>query len=113
MSKQTFKVTDYDVVLGHKMQMVENGPYYRGYIVCYGKTSVYRLGIYFIRPGEPDQVPKYYSQVKGGAIYVPIAEMQNYLDMLRNEGPVYATVYTNSPYEHYLATSKEPVGEGE
>ena len=58
---------------------------------------------------EYDAVNKY------AKIYRPSSEYAWYLDLLRNEQPVTARIYTppHDPANHYIYAGPEPVGEGE
>jgi hypothetical protein len=48
-----------------------------------------------------------------GAIFVPFSELYQYVDIARNEKPLYASLNSDNPNWMSLTTSAEPVGEGE
>ena len=50
---------------------------------------------------------------KVGALFLPFKEMGPFLDMLRNEKPIWAYLNSDKPEWISLKTSKEPVGEEE
>ena len=50
---------------------------------------------------------------KVGAIFLPFEDMDQYVDMVRNEKPIYAYLNSDHPQWNSLKTSKEPVGEEE
>jgi hypothetical protein len=82
-------------------------------IGCYEEDpkKVSRLVIGFI----PDNKPLPPNCVKPlNTAFRPISEYYYYLDMLRNEKPVYIIIDIKRPYWHRIQTgTDEPVGEGE
>ena len=83
---------------------------YRGIIECdyEGKTGSGELCIVGLT--EDSNVPE---KMDLPAIFIPFNEMGIFLDMLRNEKPVYAHIDNNNPINSFLSTSSEPIGEGE
>ena len=63
--------------------------------------------------GSSLPAPWYNPAAKSGAFYRPISQMELYLDVLRNEKPVYASMDDQSPGGNALRTYPEAVGEGE
>ena len=112
MATITFEVKTYQVKLGYEMSGGGGGPRSRGYLVCSGDDG-HRLTIYFAAPGSEMAPPRYFPDDKFGSINVPVDEMPHYVDLVRNEKPVYAHLNTDWPVWNSISTSKEPPGEEE
>jgi hypothetical protein len=84
---------------------------FRGILVCTGGDHT--SAIYFLT--EDSYVPKcsYLPAYKRGVIYLPFKDMPPFVDMLRNEKPIYAYLNSERPEWNQLNTSAEPVGEAE
>ena len=71
------------------------------------------LSIYF----ESGPLPANIYNEEGSRPYArmhrPVTEYAWYLDLLRNEGPIFFLLDTDYPTLHILRTTREPVGEGE
>ena len=67
--------------------------------------------IYFINPESTCPSNRYHLKVLN--IYVPLSQFFMYINMLRNEKPVYAYIDRENPGNSHLRTSLEPVGEEE
>ena len=65
-----------------------------------------------MRPSDP-MPPNTYDKPTKGWLYRPSSEYAWYLDLLRNEEPVWAHIEESSPYDHCLTSEQETVGEGE
>lgn len=48
-----------------------------------------------------------------GTIAVPMSELHYYVDILRNEGPVYFSLDSERPASNFLSAAPEPTGDGE
>jgi hypothetical protein len=85
----------------------------QGTVVCRGAAGE-RLIIYGLHPASPvPPAPVCNWAGNVGAVFVPFAQMPVYVDIVRNEGPVYARLDSDHPETMCLTTSEEPVGEGE
>ena len=113
MATKTFQVTSYKMALGHAISATWSGKKIkiRGYVACYGGD--HRFIGYFLTNDSPVPNPVYVVDNKVGAIFLPFDEMPLFVDMLRNEKPVYAYLNSNHPEWISIKTSKEPVGEEE
>lgn len=83
----------------------------RGYVTCYGGD--HRFIAYFLTDDSPVPKPTYVVGNKVGAIFLPFKEIGPFVDLLRNEKPVYAYLNSEKPDWNSIKTSKEPVGEEE
>jgi len=112
MATRTFPVTNYTITIGYESSGGSGGDRTRAYVVCFGDDG-HRFVIYFGAPGSQLAAPRYTPTAKFGSINVSITEMANYVDVLRNEKPVYAYLNSDRPEWNNLSTSLEPVGEQE
>lgn len=113
MTTKTFQVEEYKVGLGYEMSATWGGTTIsaRGYVACYGGN--HRLIIYGLTENSPVPGPMYVVGNKVGAIFVPFEEMAAYIDVLRNEKPIFAYLNSDKPEWNSIRTSMEPVGEEE
>ena len=114
MATKTFEVKNYKTALGDRMTGSAGGQAinFRGYIICSGDDG-YHLAIYFLNPSSPVPSPTYLENYKRGVIYLPFSQMQIYLDLLRNEKPIYGYMNSNRPEWNSIRTTNEPIGEEE
>jgi hypothetical protein len=113
MAVHTFLVGNYQVALGHAMSATWGGTTIRarGYVVCYGGD--HRFIAYFLTDDSPVPNPVYVVANKVGAIFLPFREMGPFVDLVRNEKPIYAYLNSDRPEWNNIRTSREPVGEEE
>ena len=113
MPSKTFEIDEYKIRLSHSLKATIKGVAIkaRGIVSCYGEGL--RLIVYFLSEDSP--VPDAFFNVEKdtGALFLPFEQITAYVDLLRNEKPVFG--YLNSEVPHYnsITTSKEPVGEEE
>ena len=113
MATKTFRVTRYRVALGHALQADWGGHTIkaRGILTCFG--GEYRLIVYFLTDDSPIPPPMYVVASKAGALFLPFKEMGSFVDIVRNEKPLYAYLNSDNPEFMSIKTGKEPVGEEE
>lgn len=97
MAQKTFEVVRYTVHIGYRIGY--------SYIRCYSAevdrpdVTYNYLDIYFV--SDMDHAPENQGRIEGdyisGSIYVPAERYAWYLDLLRNESPVYADVDSQNP----------------
>ena len=114
MAIKTFPVSNYEVGLGYKNEAIWSNVkiLIQGHLVCKSAEGD-RFIVYGLHTSSPVPGPVYIVANKVGAIFIPFAELQYYIDLVRNEKPI--NVYLNSvtPNWNSLRTSAEPVGEQE
>lgn len=113
MTIKRFTVASYKIKLGDGLTATWSGTKIkaRGIVACYGRD--HRFIAYFLTDDSPVPNPVYIVQNRVGAIFLPFKEMGPFVDLLRNEKPVYAYLNSNRPEWNNISTSKEPVGEEE
>jgi hypothetical protein len=115
MPGESFEVKKYILRLGHKMKSTWDGTEIeaQGILACYGEHP-HRFIVYGLHPNSPMPPTAVCNwSVRLGAIFVPFEDFPAYVDIVRNEKPVYARITTDDPDSMALDTDMEPVGEGE
>ena len=115
MPSKTFPITNYVVNAGYKNSATWGGVniVIQGYVACHGSDGS-RFIVYGLHPSSPVPASPVYN-VSGnvGAIFVPFNELHNYVDLVRNEKPVFANLNSDRPEWMSLTTSQEPLWEQE
>jgi hypothetical protein len=83
----------------------------RGIVRCTG--AEYKMDIFFLAPDSPFPQPGFSPEEKKGYMFMPISDILPFVDMLRNEKPVFGHLRGDKPEWTSVTTSNEPVGEGE
>jgi hypothetical protein len=115
MPTKSFNVVRYVTMAGYKSTATWGGTQIliQGYVACYGEKND-RFIVYGLHPDSPvPAAPVYNVGGNVGAIFVPYSDLANYVDLVRNEKPVYAYLNSDHPDWMGLRTSLEPIGEGE
>ena len=111
MAATTFEVLSYDVELTRETE-IEPGVRCCAIVTCHGPAGQ-QMVLYFVQPGDavPDNC---YDPARGvGSSFLPAEQYLWYVDILRNEKPVFARMHSERPGWNKLFTGAEPVGEGE
>ncbi|MEE8354321.1 MAG: hypothetical protein V3S09_00705 [Candidatus Bathyarchaeia archaeon] len=113
MTTKRFLVSHYQIKLGHGMNATWNGKKIdaRGVVACHGEGN--RFIAYFLTDQSPVPDPVYNPSNNVGAIFLPFKECAPFIDLLRNEKPVYAYLNSAKPQWNSISTSMEPIGEEE
>jgi len=111
MPVKAFPVVAYDLILARENTLGGTIKFYAT-IVCTGVEGD-RLAIYFLRPDSAPAKNVYTPSAKWATSFVPAEQYPWYVDILRNENPVYAYVDSDNPNVNALKTNLEAVGEGE
>lgn len=83
----------------------------RAIVRCSGDQ--YKMDVVFLAPDSAVPDPTYAADEKKGYMFMPISDLLAFVDMLRNEKPVYGHLRNDKPEWTSITTSNEPVGEGE
>jgi hypothetical protein len=118
VARKVFEVTNYYLGLQQKIPVSFDGIEFelQGSIFCVGAPSPPRprLFVFGLHPSSPvTPEPDYVVPNDIGAIFVPFNDLHNYVDIVRNEKPVFAILDSDNPNSMGLVTSVEPVGEEE
>lgn len=113
MASKSFQIASYEVHLARRMS-IGGGvlAHFHAHIICQGAKGE-RFTVYFLTP-DSEPVENFYKPKEAwAASFVPADQYPWYLDILRNEKPVYAYISEDHPDWNRLFTGAEPVGEGE
>lgn len=83
----------------------------RGMVRCSGDE--YSMDVIFYDPASDYPEPIIDMAQKKGFMFMPIADMLAFVDILRNEKPIYGHLRGDRPEWTSVTTTQEPVGEGE
>ena len=113
MTIKRFIIEKYQIKLGYALTATWSGTQIkaRGVVACYGAD--HRFIAYFLTDDSSVPDPIYHVQNKVGAIFLPFKEIEPFMEMLRNEKPIFAYLNSDKPEWNNVSTSKEPVGEEE
>jgi len=83
----------------------------RGMVRCTGDE--YSMDVIFVDPASNVPQPIFDVEKNKGFMFLPIADMMAFIDILRNEKPIFGHLRRDRPEWTSVTTSQEPVGEGE
>ena len=83
----------------------------RGLVRCIGDE--YNMDVLFLAPDSPYPAPIFDVEQKKGYMFMPISDILPFVDILRNEKPIFGHLRGDRPEWTSVTTSQEPVGEGE
>ena len=111
MAVKQFMVEEYQVRLGNALNATFGSITIRarGIVTCFCRD--HRFIAYFLIDESPVPNLLYMEAKKVGAIFLPFSEMGPFVDLLRNEEPIYAYLNSNTPACNSIRTAEEPVGE--
>ncbi len=113
MSTITFEVKTYEVKIARELNASTDGLSLKfpAYILCRGDE--YHVVVYFLDDASPVPANTFIPARKRGTIFVPRWQFEWFIDLLRNEKPVYCYLNSDAPNWNALYTGLEPVGEHE
>lgn len=89
----------------------------RAMVRCSGadpKTNIqYTMDVFFLAPESPYPAPQIDLDNKRGSIFMPISDLMAFVDILRNESPIFGHLRGDKPEWTSVTTTNEPVGEGD
>lgn len=89
----------------------------RGLVRCNGvgmdDQDSYRLDVYFLSPDSAVPDPQVEIADRRGAIFMSIGDIHAFVDILRNEKPIFGHLRGDVPQWTSVTTSNEPVGTGD
>jgi hypothetical protein len=89
----------------------------RGIVRCSGSEAQsgenYSMDVIFFAPDSAYPAPIFDVASKKGYLFMPITDIAAFVDILRNEAPIYGHLRLDKPEWMSITTSQEPVGEGE
>ena len=112
MATNTYQVQSYSLKLSREMTIGGGAVKFYAQAVCNGAGGE-RFVAFFLRDDSNPQPNIYNPGAKWATVYLPAEQYPWYVDMLRNEKPVYAYMNSDRPSANRLYTGNEPVGEDE
>ena len=89
----------------------------RGLVRCTGQGAEakedYRLDVYFLAPESAMPDPQVDIANRRGSIFMAISDIHAFVDILRNESPIYGHLRGDYPQWTSVTTTNEPVGTGD
>lgn len=89
----------------------------RGLVRCNGvgadDRESYRLDVYFLSQDSVTPDPQVDIANRRGAIFMPIDDLFAFVDILRNESPIFGHLRGDFPQWTSVTTTNEPVGVGD
>lgn len=93
--------------------------YIRAIVRCSGvglqDDTPHRLDVHFLAPQSdyPEPLIDLDSETRTGRIFMPMTDMLAFVDILRNEKPLYGHLRLDHPQWTGMTTTNEPVGAGD
>lgn len=119
MSAQVFEIKHYMVIWRQEEVRDFDGVTVkiRGIVRCTGNPvnseDEYTLDVVFYAPDSAYPQPIFNADERKGFMFMPISEIMAFVDILRNEKPIFGHLRGDRPEWTSVTTTKEPVGEGE
>lgn len=114
-----FEIKEY-MVIWRQMEVRDFGSAQariRGIVRCTGTNPEngihYRLDVYFLAPDSDVPAPIVNLDENAGALFFPISDLAGFVDILRNEKPIYGHLRGDRPEWTSITTTQEPVGAGD
>lgn len=89
----------------------------RGLVRCTGQGAAdnedYRLDVYFLSPDSAVPAPQVDVANRRGSIFMEISDIHAFVDILRNERPIFGHLRGDYPQWTSVTTTNEPVGSGD
>ena len=89
----------------------------RGLVRCTGvkkdEKDNYRLDVYFLSPDSEVPDPQVDIANRRGALFMMISDIHAFVDILRNERPIFGHLRGDYPQWTSVTTTNEPVGSGD
>ncbi len=113
MEVKVFEIKEYMIVWRQLELLVVNTvtAKVRALVRCTG--GEHTLDVYFLAEDSVFPDPYYDAPNKKGAMFLNIRDIGPFVEMLRNEKPVYGHLRGDRPEWMSVTTGKEPVGENE
>lgn len=73
----------------------------------------YRLDVYFLSEDSETPAPQVDLEKNMGSIFMPIRDIAAFVDILRNEKPIFGHLRGDNPQWTSVTTTNEPVGTGD
>lgn len=110
MSIHKFQLGGYKIHLSGPFLALPEDPQVKanGLIFCEGEddVAVYRITVYFLAEGSPEPAPTLSSDGHDAKLWVAREMIPIWIDLLRNEKPLYGYINTNRPTSTRITTDE-------
>lgn len=113
MDVKVFEIKEYMVIWRQLEVMEFNGVSVRVRAIVRCTGGEYAMDIYFLDDESAIPDPYYDVPNKKGFMFLNIRDIMAFVDILRNERPLYGHLRGDRPDWMSVTTAKEPIGEGE
>lgn len=113
MDVKVFEIKEYMIIWRQLELMTFNGVSVRVRAIVRCTGGEYMMEVYFVDDGSDVPNPFYDVPNKKGFMFLDIRHISAFVDMLRNERPMYGHLRGDRPDWMSVTTAKEPIGEGE
>lgn len=115
-----FEIKEYMVIFRQEELREFNGTVakIRAMVRCIGTGTQphvgveHRLEVFFLAPDSPFPMPVIDLEKHTGQIFFPMSDLAIFVDVLRNERPIFGHLRADRPEWTSIMTHNEPVGEG-
>ncbi len=83
----------------------------RGIVRCMGDE--YTMDVFFLSEDSAFPAPMVDLENKKGSIFMPMRDISSFVDILRNEKPIFGHLRGDKPEWTSITTTNEPVGTGD
>ena len=113
MGAKVFEIKQYMVIWRQVEKREFNGVdvKIRGLVRCIGDE--YSMDVVFVAEDSPYPDPIIEEDNKKGYMFMPMRDMLAFVDILRNEKPIFGHLRDDRPEWTSVTTTQEAVGEGE
>lgn len=114
-----FEMKEYMIIFRQSEERDFNGvtANIRALVRCTGvgvnDDKPYRLDVYFLGLESEFPEPQVHLEDNSGAIFLPMEDMGTFVDVLRNEKPIFGHLRGDNPSYTSVTTSNEPIGAGD
>jgi len=114
-----FELKNYMVIFRQSEQRAFGGvtATIRGLVRCTGvgvnDDADYQLDVYFLDASGDFPTPQIDLEANKGSIFMPMTDMRTFVDVLRNEKPIYGHLRADNPQLTSVTTNQEPIGAGD
>lgn len=113
MATVHFEVKTYEITVARELNGTTGGLNLKFPVCILCKGVEYHAVVYALDDTSPVPANTFLPAYKRGTIFVPRWQYEWFLDLLRNEKPVYCYLNSDTPKWNSLYTGAEPVGERE
>jgi len=108
-----FQLEGYKMTMGDSMTATWSGLEIkaRGVLTCFGDG--HSIIMFFLTETSPKPAPVVLGENQRAAIFMPFRDMGTFVDMVRNEKPLWGYINSDKPGWTHISTTQEPVGEEE